>query len=508
MNVASLFLTGHDPDKVALEFLDRSWTYRDLEETSLRLAASLLESGVCRGDRVILAGENSLFWVAGYLATLRIGAVSVPLTPSLSGEDLDNAVDSTQAAACLAQESFAAKHRESLAGIPVITDRSIVVLSDSAADGSQAAPAPKDDGRSGFADVVPGDLAALMTTSGSTGKPRYVMITHGNIRANTESIIAYLQLTDRERMMCVLPFHYCFGTSLLHTHLAVGATLVVDSRFTYPETVLQRMADAKCTAFAGVPSHFQILLRKSTLRSRSLPFLRKIQQAGGNLAAPFVDEFRGILPHVDFYVMYGQTEATARLSFLPPEMLERKRGSVGKGIPGVTLRVLNEAGEEVRPGETGQIVAEGANVAQGYWHAPEESASTFRNGHLYTGDLARVDEDGFIYIVGRAKDFLKCGGKRVSCRYVEEMLMSFPGLTEAAVIGIPDEVLGEAVRAFVVPRETGEFALSELRAFCRSSMPLQLIPREIVVLDALPRSPSGKLLKPALSDAKYNLTAG
>lgn len=504
MNVASLLLNGRDSQKVALEFLDRSWTYGELHETSATLALLLLEIGVCRSDRVILAGDNSMFWVAGYIAILRLGAVCVPLSPSLSAEDVEAAVESTHPRACLAQTSFAGRHRISLTELDVITDR-CVVSPEARNNGQKRSNALSDALALGFADVAQDDLAALMPTSGSTAKPKYVMVTHGNIRANTESIISYLELSDKERMMCVLPFHYCFGTSLLHTHMAVGATLVVDSRFTYPETVLQRIDEAKCTAFAGVPSHYQILLRKSTMRTRSLPYLRKMQQAGGGLAASLIDEIRAIFPNVAFYAMYGQTEATARLSYLPPDMLERKRGSIGKGIPGVTLRVLNEAGEEVRPSETGQIVAEGSNVTLGYWNAPEESAATFKNGHLYTGDLARVDEDGFIYIVGRAKDFLKCGGKRVSCRYVEEMLMNFPGLTEAAVIGIPDEVLGEAVRAFVVPRDASDFALSGLRAFCRSSMPLQLVPREFVILDALPRSVSGKPLKQALSETKYDL---
>jgi len=276
----------------------------------------------------------------------------------------------------------------------------------------------------------------------------------------------------------------------------VGGSLVVDPRFRYPETVLQRMQATECTGFAGVPSHFQILLRKSGLRKKRFPHLRYVQQAGGHLAPFFIRELREALPNTQVFVMYGQTEATARLSYLAPEMLEKKLGSIGKGIPGVKLCVQNESGGEVSIGEVGEIVAEGENVARGYWRAPEESATSFRNGKLYTGDLATVDQDGFIYLVDRAKDFLKCGGKRVSCRQLEDQLLEFDALLEAAVIGVPDDVLGEAVKAFVVPQQADSKGLAgRLHLFCKERMPLELIPREIVVLDALPKNSSGKVLK-------------
>jgi acyl-CoA synthetase (AMP-forming)/AMP-acid ligase II len=197
--------------------------------------------------------------------------------------------------------------------------------------------------------------------------------------------------------------------------------------------------------------------------------------------------------------MYGQTEATARLSCLPPERLDDKPGSIGKGIPGVRLRVINGAGHDVAPGETGEITAEGDNIARGYWGQSEESSKTFRNGRLYTGDLATVDEDGFIYIVGREGDFLKCRGERVSCHALESRLLELDDLHEAAVIGVPDDVLGEAVQVFVVPRSADTVDLADrVRAFCKRRMPSHLVPREIVVLPELPKSSAGKVLKQQL----------
>jgi acyl-CoA synthetase (AMP-forming)/AMP-acid ligase II len=327
------------------------------------------------------------------------------------------------------------------------------------------------------------------------------MVSHANIIANTDSIIKYLRLTEDDRIMTILPFHYCFGASLLHTHLQVGGSLVIDSRFAYPEAVLQRMKNTGCTGFAGVPSHYQMLLRKSTLKTKSFPHLRYVQQAGGHLAPAFARELREALPATDIFVMYGQTEATARLAYLPPHLFGQKVGSIGKAIPGVKLMVLHESGRPVRIGEVGEIVAEGANVARGYWDDPAETAKSFRDGRLFTGDLATVDGEGYIFIVDRAKSFLKCGGRRVSTRQLEELMLEFQGLQEVAVIGMQDDILGEAVKAFVVARDSDFPDLeNRLLRHCRERMPQEFVPKQIVLLEALPKNSTGKVLKAALKD--------
>ena len=325
------------------------------------------------------------------------------------------------------------------------------------------------------------------------------MVTHANIVANTDSIIDCLDLTQNDRMMVVLPFHYCFGTSLLHTHLRVGGSLVVGSRFGYLEDMLRRLEHSECTGFAGVPSHFQILLRNSSLRKKIFPHLRYVQQAGGHLAPSFVHELRQVLPHTRIYIMYGQTEATARLAWLPPECLEAKTGSIGTAIPGVTLRVLSSVGTEVRPGEIGEIVAEGENITLGYWRSPDESARYFRDGRLFTGDLATVDDDGFIFLVDRAKDFVKCAGRRISCRQIEDRLLESEALLEAAVVGVPDEVLGEALKIFLVLGHLDSIDIKELvRTRCGAYLPYQLKSKDIVILSRLPKNSAGKVLKQEL----------
>lgn len=496
-NVTDFLLEGKEPDRTALRLLNKEHSYGELRSAANDIAAYLVELGCQKGDRVILVSDNSFFWVAAYLGTLRAGLVCVPLPISISAEDLKYVLEVTETRVALVQADFAVKTKAHFRQIHVLTDREVSGLPDLLSQTSFVENRLNSSGLlPGLPDICTDDLAALMFTSGSTGEPRGVMVSHRNIMANTESIIQYLGLTENDRIMAVLPFHYCFGTSLLHTHLRVGGSVVVDSRFMYPETILQRMIDTECTGFAGVPSHFQILLRNSSLKKKQFPRLRYVQQAGGHLAPFFIRELQEALPTTQIFVMYGQTEATARLSYLAPEFLDTKLGSIGKGIPGVTLRVLDESGQTVQPGEVGEIVAEGENVAIGYWRAPQESTTSFRNGKLYTGDMATVDEDGFIYIVDRAKDFVKCGGERISCRKIEDQLLECDGLLEAAVVGVPDEVLGEAVKAFVVPRTPNCNGFREsLHLFCKKHMPPQLVPREIVVLQALPKNSAGKVLK-------------
>lgn len=500
MNICDYLLQGKPDSDLALLTLRGEYSYGQLRRSASSIAAALAESGAKKGDRALLIADNTFFWVASYLGIMRAGLICVPLPTGSSSQDLEHIVSVTEPVCAFLEAKCALRFPALWNMVHLFTDVPVDIPCDAPVITVTATNNPRDQAIA-LPEIGEKDLAALMFTSGSTGKPRGVMVSHQNIIANTNSIIEYLSLTSADRIMAVLPFHYCFGTSLLHTHLRVGGTVVVDSRFMYPEVVLQRMLATGCTGFAGVPSHFQILLRKSKLARMEFPKLRYVQQAGGQLAPMFIKELREALPRKQIFIMYGQTEATARLSFLPPEMLDSKLGSVGRGIPGVNLSVVNENGTPVKHGETGEIVADGENVCLGYWRDEDESTHCFRQGKLHTGDLATVDEDGFIYIVDRAKDFLKCGGKRVSCRQLENVLLSFPELLEAAVIGVPDEVLGEAAVAHVVLRNPKSgLTQEEIRNFCREHLPPAFVPKHFVILTALPKNSAGKILKPLLKN--------
>ncbi len=492
MNVGTALLARGAPEAVAvIDHAGVAITYGALRAEVDRVAAHLEARGVEVGARVLLVAENSIFFVAAYLGTLRAGCVVVPVSPFVTPEELALVVDSSRATAVFIQRKPWDRLGDGLSALHAVVEVSPDKVTRGATAFQSLPPAsspPADR-------IVDGSaLASLMFTSGSTGRPRGVMISHANIAANTEAIVTYLELTASDRMMTVLPLHYCYGASLLHTHLLVGGSLVIDNRFMFADKVLQRMIATKCTGFAGVPTHFQILLRKSAMRTMAFPSLRLLQQAGGKLAEPLVEELVAAAGPARLFTMYGQTEATARLSYLAPEDLPAKLGSIGRGIPGVTLTICDEQGAPVSVGTVGEIVAEGASVARGYWEDDAATATTFREGRLYTGDLARCDAEGYITIVDRAKDLLKCGGVRTSSVAIESVLFSAPDVVEAVVIAVPDELLGEAPCAFLVLREGASAVDVEaaLRSECAARLAPELMPKDFRFERALPKTSSGK----------------
>lgn len=494
MNVYDYLLEMSHNDAVAVLSRQGQVTHAELRVEAGRVAFTLARAGVRRGERVGILAENSPFWIACYLGILKAGAVAVPFPARLSTEKLRALAELT---GCVALCADAARLRPHAAHLP----EQLLVLVDGGAETTTVAARALhlEDGDVPTAEVDERrDLAALMFTSGSTGAPNAVRISHRNIMANTTSIVAYLGLRPDDRIMVVLPFDYCFGLSLLHTHLRAGGSLVLNNASQFAEDVLEDMERFGCTGFAGVPAVYQSLLRRSTLCRRALPALRFVQQAGGKLADALIVEFRAAFPTVRFFVMYGQTEATARLSYLPPERLGDKLGSIGRGLPGTTLRVLDPEGHEVAPGETGEIVAEGDNIASGYW-VPDPARQGFRDGRLYTGDLATVDDDGFIFLKGRTSDFIKPSGHRISSKEIEDVLAELPDVVEAAVIGVPDPLFGEAAKAFLVTRDGSELPATRVVEHCRRRLPPYAVPRQVVFVPDLPKTASHKVLKRALA---------
>jgi acyl-CoA synthetase (AMP-forming)/AMP-acid ligase II len=486
VNTADYLLEAGDPGGVALVTDKGQFSYGDIRQAAARVIGELAAVGVRPGDRVGLLAGNSLFWVAAYLGIMKLGAIAVPLAASATRDDL--MVESALAAckAICAERRLLSLARALLSDqIGLVTDEVL----------HQTTPCSWPAEQSIASDETE---AALMFTSGTTARPRAVRVTHRNIQANTEAIIACIGLSKAERMLVILPFHYCFGTSLLHTHLRVGGTLVISNTFTYPETTLDLMAHQKCTGFAGVPSVFQLLLRSTSFPRRDWPALRKIQQAGGHLPSVFVQELQAAVPHAEIYTMYGQTEATARLSCLPPALLETKRGSIGKGIPGVELRVVGASGANVAPGEVGEIIACGPSISPGYWQDPQATAERFAKDGMHTGDLATVDEDGYVFIVGRISDFVKSFGYRVSCQQVEACILELSEVVAAAVVGEPDLVRGEAIVAYVTLRAGSNLSPQQILAHCAARLARHMVPVSVTVLEHLPMSAQGKVMKSRL----------
>jgi long-chain acyl-CoA synthetase len=486
-NTSDYLLAGAEPDNVALVEAGQRHTYAQLRSAAATLAAELATLDLPPGSRIGVLGPNSLFWVAAYLAVMKLSYVAVPLSDKLTPADVRRNTGIAECAAVFAD-------RRSLRKLALSFDDGVSVLTDEVLQSGREAYWP------GPAPVDPGTDAVLMFTSGTTSRPKAVRVTHCNIQANTDSIITFLELQSCDCVLVILPFFYCYGASLLHTHLRCGGSVILCDSFVFPETALDLLEQEKCTVLAGVPSTFQLLLRASTFTQRELPSLRLIQQAGGKLPPVLIEELLLAKPAAQLFVMYGQTEATARLSYLPPDKLGRKPGCIGRGIPGVELMVLNENGEQVHPGETGEIYATGANISPGYYKDPEGSLAKFTRYGLRTGDLAVVDEDGDIFIVDRRDDFIKSWGHRISSQEVEAAALRLKQLVSAAVIGVPDDAAGEAIMLFVTTRPGAKVTPDEVLGVCRQHLPKHMVPQSVLVLDALPLNANGKVAKPRLRE--------
>ncbi len=342
------------------------------------------------------------------------------------------------------------------------------------------------------------DLAALMGTSGSTGSPRLVRVSHGNLIANTEAIIRSQALARDERAMLILPVSYCFGASVLHTHLYQGGAVVLDSRFMFPDKVLRAIAQYDCTTFAGVPTAYQILLRRSNIRSIPTPSLRRFLQAGGALPAARVQQMCEIAPHAEFVVMYGQTEATARISCLPPRRLADKTGSVGVPLDNLQVRIVDPEGKELPLGVSGELWVAGKSISAGYLDEPEETQRKFRDGWLATGDMAWRDADGYLWITGRQGEFVKMRGVRVGFAEIEATVATVHGVLDCAALALPHAEAGEAVALYVVASD----GAGDVPAAVRRCMPTEWICDSVTLVAELPRNAHGKLMRSQLAQLR------
>ena len=494
------------PDAVALIDQTGRIGYGPLNKRANRIAHALLWHGLRPGDRVVLALENSIDWVASYFGILKAGGVAVLVAPGARSDRLPHVVRDCTPSACIVEAATVSGLAAALCGSPVTilvrhlaAGRTYADLRGPTVGLEQAIQATCDlDPAVSRAEQ---DMAVIIYTSGSTGIPRGVMLSHLNMRTNTESIVEYLRLSANDRMMVVLPFHYVYGLSLLHTHLYVGGSLALDTRFAFPNVVLEAMQLHEVTGLAGVPSTFAILLHRSSMSRMRFPHLRYVTQAGGAMPQALIREWQQVMPDVPLIVMYGATEASARLTYLDPDELARRPGSIGRAIPNVELHVVRDDGALAQPGEIGELTARGPNIMAGYWNRPEESSAAFGPWGYRTGDLAMADVDGFFYLVGRKQDMLKVGAHRVGAAEIEEVLHEHRSVHQAAVVAASDEILGEVPVAFTTPRANCAIEPRDLIVFCRQRLPEYKVPSRIIVIDDLPRNEAGKIDKNVLRRA-------
>ena len=475
------------PDAEAIVHGTRRVSYGELWAQVRAVAGYLKTGGLDRGDRVAVLLENSVEYVAAYYGTLAAGGVAVGLNASARAREISAWLDH-----CGARVLFVAARHPDVEALRARAHTGLTVVTvDASEDGDWSrllASAPAD-----VVPVAPDDTAAILYTSGTTGRPKGVTLSHGNLSANNASIIQYLGLVPSDRVLNLLPFFYSYGSSVLHTHLATGATLVIENNLIYPQKTLARLADERITGFPGVPSTFALLLQAADFSKFDLGALRYLTQAGGAMPPATIQRLREALPNARLFVMYGQTEATARLTYLPPDRLDDKLGSVGVPIPGVEIEVHDETDRPVPIGVDGEVCVRGGNVMTGYFNDQPATQSVLRNGWLHTGDLGHLDADGYLYLQGRRSDMIKSGAHRISPFDIEEVIAALPEVAETAVVGIPDDVLGEAIKAVITLKPGATLDAMQVQRHCSEQLPRYKVPRTVEFATSLPRTSSGKI---------------
>jgi amino acid adenylation domain-containing protein len=499
------------PEKVALVYKQHRVTYAELNARSNALANTLVANGVQRGDRVVIFSDNSVETVVAFWATLKASAVASIINPLTKADKLSYLLNDCRPTALIADQHlygvFATPAKDSLHLKLVIVSGDIINERLSTLPNPQrwdSAIATGDPYKAPKRRCIDIDLAAIIYTSGSTGDPKGVMLSHRNMLTACTSISSYLEVQHDDVILCVLPLAFDYGLYQMIMAFEHGARLVLERSFAFPAQILNLMVAEGVTGFPGVPTIFAILAELKSLKDYDFSNIRYVTNTAANLPVKHILMLMDIFPRSRIYSMYGLTECK-RCTYLPPKDLDRKPSSVGIAIPNTELWVIDEDGNKVGPNVVGQLVIRGATVMQGYWEKPEATAKKLKPGPLpgervlHTGDYCRLDDEGYLYFVGRMDDVIKSRGEKVAPKEVENALMNIPGVREAAVIGVADEVLGQAVKAFVVLEAGTTMTEKQLQKECQSRLENFMVPKTIAVVPDLPKTDTGKIKKTGLS---------
>lgn len=478
-------------DKIALVTGGQRLTYAEIDRRANGLAHALLDRGVVRGDRVIVFGDNTIDTVVAFWAVLKANAVVSIINPLTKADKLEYYLKDCRATVLVTDEHLRAVWQPAAERSPFL-EATIVGPGDPVLSTAHDGPPPR---RS--LDV---DLAAIIYTSGSTGDPKGVMLTHRNMLTAATSISTYLRNVEDDVILGVLPLAFDYGLYQMIMAVRTGARLVLERSFTFPAKVLNTMVAEGVTGFPGVPTIFAVLAEMKNLAQFDFSRIRYVTNTAAALPVKHITMLRDLFPQARIYSMYGLTECK-RCTYLPPEDIDRKPTSVGIAIPNTELWLVDEDGRTVEQGQVGQLVIRGATVMRGYWEKPEATAKKLKPGPLpgemvlYTGDYCRLDEEGYLYFVGRMDDIIKSRGEKVAPKEVENVLYNITGIRDAAVIGVPDEILGQAVKAFVVLEQGAAVSEKDIQRECQAQLENFMVPKYVEIVADLPKTTTGKIKK-------------
>jgi long-chain acyl-CoA synthetase len=496
------------PDKTVAVVEGQPFTYGELDTVSSRLAVALVERGVERGDRVAIYMDNTRACIESIYAVSKAGGVFLVINPQTKHDKLSYILNDSDAKILLTDGHLSKVFLPILAKADKL--KGVICSGELPKEPAANKIEAFDEVVANTEDidldvkVISTDLSALIYTSGTTGNPKGVMQTHQSMVFVTGSLIEYIRLSHDDRILNVLPFAFDYGLYQLLMTVWLGATLVLERSFTYPAQVLKRIEENQVTVFPGVPTIFTMLMSFHKRKKLSLDSVRRVTNTAAALPAETIPTLQEIFPNALIFKMYGQTECK-RVAYLEPELLDNYASSVGKAIPGTEIFLLDPYSKPVAPGGDGILHVRGPHVMLGYWKLPQKSADMLKDWKLpgekilCTHDWFHQDEKGFLYFKGRSDDIIKSRGEKVSPVEVENALHNIEGIREAAVIGVDDELLGQAIKAFVSLEENTDLTGKKIKHICTSKLENFMVPKEVVILDSLPKTPSGKITKKNLS---------
>ena len=493
------------PDKTALIFKGEEFSFSEIYNRSLILASYLKRAGIKKGDRVAIFLNNSWQSVVAIYGITLSGGVFIVINPQTKANKLQYILNDSSAKILITAGIFKSELSLALNDVPFLQE---IIVTDSV-DLSEKIKKQSisleiilksENPSSVQTTVIPNDLAALIYTSGSTGFPKGVMMTHQSMVFTSWSLIEYLRLTDKDRILLILPLAFDYGLYQLIMAITVGGTLIVEQSFTFPATIYKSIEKYKPTVFPGVPTVYAMMIATGKQTGLKFDCIEKVTNTAAALPAEFIPDLKMIFPNALIFKMYGLTECK-RVCYLEPELVDVKPNSVGKAIPGTEVFLLSADGEPVQPGEAGILYIRGPHVMAGYWNKEDLSKEMLKLGKipgeriLCSNDLFKMDEEGFLYFQGRTDDIIKTRGEKVSPLEIEKTIYKINGVKEVAVIGIADKVMGESIVAFVTSYPDTEISKEIILRECTMHLESFMIPQNVILLDAMPKSSNGKFDK-------------
>jgi fatty-acyl-CoA synthase len=482
------------PDTVALIFGEQHYTYRELDTQVDRTATALARLGLAKGDRFALMATNSDAFVVAFYAALRLGAVFVPVNPASAPPELRYLLEDSGATVFVHDPAVAATVDAARgAGLPQTTKR-VLALPDLAGLAAQAGAGEDAD------PVTEADDALLLYTSGTTGRPKGALFDHHRVMWTSVNCVATCGMRVGDRFLHVAPLYHAAELGImLMPGTMIGATHVVLPGFD-PRKVLDALESERITMLFGVPTMFQFLLRQPDATQRDLSAWRTGLFGAAPMPASAVEQLVTTWPQVNFMQLCGLTEGGPTGIYCDVEQVKARPDASGRqALLFTEARVVDPDGNDVEVGGVGELVLRGETIMKGYWNKPAETAETIRDGWLHTGDLARLDADGYMTLVDRLKDMIITAGRNVYSVEVENALAAHPDITDVAVVGRPHPDYGESIIAVITPREGTTVTLEDVKAFCADKIARYKVPHDLVV-GTIPRTPSGKIVKHQLRD--------